>query len=153
MSTADPEVRLRTVTASDVDVFFAQEQEPAAQRRANFPARTYDAFVQHWTARVLGDPSVRALTVTAGDAVAGNIVSWWKDGQRQVGYWLGESFWGRGIGTTALTQFLAIETTRPLHADADAGNTASIRLLKRCGFAEIGVVREETVSYVLLRLR
>ncbi len=147
-----PEVRLRPVTAEDVEVFFAQEQEPEAQRRANFPAREHEAFVRHWTDRILGDPAVTARTVLVDGVVAGSLVAWWQDGVREAGYWLGQAFWGRGVGTRALTLFLDVETTRPLRATADIGNLASVALLRRCGFAEIRTVREGPAEYVVLVL-
>src|SRR4051812_23432521 len=39
--------------------------------------------------------------VTVDGRPAGNIVAWWQDGQRYVGYWFGREFWGRGVGTRA----------------------------------------------------
>jgi RimJ/RimL family protein N-acetyltransferase len=145
-------VRLRPVSTDDLPVFFAQQAEPEALRRANFEGRSREAFVEHWTTRILGDPAVGARTVLVGDEVAGNVVSWWQDGRREVGYWLGQAFWGRGAGTRALTLYLDVETTRPLHATADVGNTASIRLLERCGFAHVETVRAGDVTYDVLVL-
>ncbi|MBP8242640.1 MAG: GNAT family N-acetyltransferase, partial [Thermoflexales bacterium] len=55
-------------------------------------------------------------------------------GQREVGYWLGREFWGKGIATRALEAFLAIDTTRPLHAFVVHHNLGSIRVLEKCGF-------------------
>ncbi|MCM4080233.1 GNAT family N-acetyltransferase [Paractinoplanes hotanensis] len=149
---ADAEVRLRPVRITDIDTFHDHEQEPEAQRRANFEARERPEFVTHWITRILGDPAVGARTVLVGDAVAGNVVSWNQNGRREVGYWLGRAFWGRGVGTRALTQYLDIETARPLHATADVGNTASIRLLERCGFARIDTVREGAAEFAVLEL-
>jgi RimJ/RimL family protein N-acetyltransferase len=90
--------------------------------------------------------------VTVDGKTAGNVVAWWQDGRRSVGYWFGREFWGRGAGTRALTQFLELEQTRPLYADTDVGNTASIRLLERCGFRRVETIKTPEVEYVLLRL-
>jgi RimJ/RimL family protein N-acetyltransferase len=148
----DADVSLRPVRISDVDQFFEHEQDQEAQRRANFRARTRPEFRTHWMTRILGDPEVGARTVLAGDEVAGNVVSWWQDGRREVGYWLGRAFWGRGVGTRALTLYLGVETFRPLCATADIGNTASIRLLERCGFTRVETVRQPDVEFVVLEL-
>ncbi|MDI6102427.1 GNAT family N-acetyltransferase [Actinoplanes sp. NEAU-A12] len=147
-------VRLRPVEAGDVDVFYLQERDPEALRRANFPGRGHDAFVDHWRRRVLGDPTVRARAVIVGEATAGNIVAWWQNGRRHVGYWLGQDFWGRGIGTRALSLFLAEseERTRPLYAEADVRNAASIRMLKRFGFDELEVVKDGPDEFLVLKL-
>ena len=145
-------VALRAVDPADVEVFFEHQREPEAVRRANFPARDRAAYFRHWHVRVLGDDSVRCRTVTVDGAVAGNVVAWWENGRRFVGYWLGGAFWGRGVGRRALTAFLAEETRRPLFADTDVGNEASRRLLESCGFVLIDTVRTDEVSYHLLRL-
>jgi RimJ/RimL family protein N-acetyltransferase len=57
------------------------------------------------------------------------------DGKPQVTYWLGKAFWGNGIATLALTEFLRIFNTRPLYASVAKDNAASIRVLEKCGFA------------------
>jgi hypothetical protein len=38
---------------------------------------------------VLGNPPGHVQTVTVDAEVAGNIVAWWQDGRRVVGYWFG----------------------------------------------------------------
>src|SRR3954452_18595661 len=145
-------VRLRDTELADLDVFFEQQRDPEAVRRANFPARDRDAFFDHWTRRIFGDDTVDVQTVMVDDEPAGNLVAWWQGGRRYVGYWLGREFWGRGVGTQALTQFVEREKTRPLYADTDVHNTASIRLLERCGFHYVETVREADVAYVPLKL-
>ncbi|GGN72186.1 N-acetyltransferase GCN5 [Actinoplanes lobatus] len=146
------EVGLRTVEVEDIEVLYRQESDPEALRRANFPRRSHAAFVEHWNRRVLGDPSVRARAITADGGLAGSIVAWWQDGRRMVGFWLDRELWGRGIGTRALTLFLEQETTRPLYGEADVRNAASIRLLKRCGFEELEVIREGADEFLVLAL-
>ena len=147
------DVRLREVQEPDLEVFFEQSLDPEAVRRSRFPPRDREAFLGHWTARILGDPTVLVRTVTADGEPAGSIVSWWKEDRRFVGYWLGRQFWGRGIGTTALTRFLELEPVRPLYADPYAGNTASVRLLERCGFEKEATVWYDGDEYTLLALR
>ena len=58
--------------------------------------------------------------------------------ERLVGYWIGREFWGRGIASAALVQFLDYETTRPLAARVAKHNPASIRVLRKAGFASVG---------------
>jgi RimJ/RimL family protein N-acetyltransferase len=148
----DDPVTLRPTTPADIEVFYHQAADPEAIRRANVPARARDEFETHWRDRVLGDPSVLVRTILSGNETAGNVVSWWRDDRRTVGYWLGRAFWGRGIGTAALRQFLSLEQTRPLYADTDVNNLASRRLLERCGFRLIELHHEDDVDYVVLKL-
>src|SRR5215216_5711016 len=42
------------------------------------------------------------------DDVAGTIGSWGDSGEREVTYWIGRSYWGKGIATDALNAFLAV---------------------------------------------
>jgi hypothetical protein len=54
------DVRLRGVERSDIDIFFRQQQDPEAGRRANSTPPTQDEFVAHWRDRILGDDTVLA---------------------------------------------------------------------------------------------
>ncbi|HBF79552.1 MAG TPA: GNAT family N-acetyltransferase, partial [Streptomyces sp.] len=83
---------------------------------------------------------------------AGNVVAWWEEDRRFIGYWLGREYWGRGVGTRALTLFLARETARPLHADPHAENTGSVRLLEKVGFRRTGTVRHGEQEHIMLVL-
>ena len=125
---------LRDVIESDLPIFFEHQRDPVATRMAAFPARDWDAFVVHWRGKVLGDPSARKKTILIGNDVAGNIGSWNQGDKRMVGYWIGRAYWGRGIATAALAEFLAHDTTRPLHAFVAALNVGSIRVLHKCRF-------------------
>ncbi|MFJ7413783.1 GNAT family N-acetyltransferase [Streptomyces sp. NPDC098077] len=149
-------VRLRDVEPADLEVFLANEHDPEAVRRSRFPPREREAFMAHWTSRVLGDPANLVQTVVVDDGttgnVAGSIVAWWEGERRTIGYWLGRPYWGRGIGTLALTAFLERETVRPLYADPAVGNTGSVRLLEKCGFTATGTERYGEDEHVVLVL-
>jgi RimJ/RimL family protein N-acetyltransferase len=66
------------------------------------------------------------------------------------------ALWGRGIATEALSAFLRLEQTRPLHAGVATHNAASIRVLQKCGFTLLGPEEaapdDVEASHVLLRL-
>lgn len=145
---------LRDVIESDLPILFEHQRDPVANRMAAFPARDWDAFVAHWRGRVLADPSAYKKTILIGDDVAGNIGSWNQDDKRLVGYWIGRAYWGRGIATAALAEFLAHDTTRPLHAFVAALNVGSIRVLEKCGFRRVGEghIEEDGVEEYLFRL-
>ncbi|MFF4416799.1 GNAT family N-acetyltransferase [Streptosporangium sp. NPDC001559] len=145
-------VRLRPVVESDLELFLEHEHDPENVRRSTFTPREREVFMRHWRTRVLGDPTALVRAVTVDGEVAGNIGSWWDKDRRFVGYVLGRPFWGRGVGTEALTLFLALEQVRPLYADPFGGNTASVRLLERCGFRRVDTVRYGEHEHVLLAL-
>src|SRR5882757_8541539 len=123
-------VHLREVIESDLPKFFEQQYDPEANQMANFPARERAPFMAHW-AKIMLDPTSLLRTILYDDEVAGNIVSWRQDGERLVGYWIGKSYWGRGIATAALSQFLGVERVRPLVAHVAKHNIGSIRVLEK----------------------
>lgn len=126
-------VHLRHVRDDDLPTLFEHQMDPEANRMANFDARDRDAFMAHW-ASILVDETVVARTVVHRDAVAGNVVSWTHDDERDVGYWIGRDHWGKGVATAALSAFLEELDTRPLYAHVAAHNAGSIRVLEKCGF-------------------
>jgi RimJ/RimL family protein N-acetyltransferase len=126
---------LREVHPADLEILFAYQREPAATEMAVFPARDRETFLDHWQQNVLGDPAVLVKIVEVDGRVAGWINSFLRGSQRLIGYWLGSRFWGRGIATHALEQFLKCETARPLFAHVARSNHASSRVLEKCGFA------------------
>jgi RimJ/RimL family protein N-acetyltransferase len=147
------DVRLRAVVEADLDVFFEHEHDAEAAARVRWTPRDRERFMTHWHTRILGDASVLVRAVTVDGALAGNVVSWWdEDGRRFLGYWFGREYWGRGIGTRALALFLDEERARPLHADPFAGNTASVRLLRRLGFEHRDTIRDGDEEQLLLIL-
>ncbi|HEU5107967.1 MAG TPA: GNAT family N-acetyltransferase [Micromonosporaceae bacterium] len=152
------EVRLREVTEADLAEFFLNQLDPDANRMAAFTApdpADHEAFSAHW-ARLLADDAVTVRTVLVDGRVAGNVLLFPHAGQPEVGYWLGRRFWGRGVATRALSQFLELIPTRPLYARAAKDNAASVRVLAKCGFAVVGegrgyanARRTEVEEYVL----
>jgi RimJ/RimL family protein N-acetyltransferase len=130
-------IYLRPVMESDLSVLFEHQREPEANAMAAFPARERDAFMAHW-ARILGDESLVAMAVIVDGCVAGHVGCWTQDGQRLVGYWIGKEYWGKGVATQMLSQFLRLVVDRPLHAHVAKQNVASIRVLEKGGFAVCG---------------
>ncbi|MFY1824879.1 GNAT family N-acetyltransferase [Myxococcus fulvus] len=124
---------LRNVTDEDLPLFFEHQRDEVALRMAAFPSREREAFMTHWRTKVLRPENVtRAITVDG--RAAGYISSWEQNGERLIAYWMGREHWGRGLATRALSEFLTVERTRPLHACVAAHNVGSIRVLEKCGF-------------------
>lgn len=134
MTEPAPEVRLRAVDPADLPTFYENQRDPDANRIGGFTPRDREAFMAHWS-KILADDATVIRTVLAEGKVAGNVMSFERDGVRQVGYWIGRDFWGRGVATAALAALLREERTRPLHAFVAKPNLASVRVLEKCGFA------------------
>jgi len=131
------DIRLRDVTEDDLPILFEQQRDPEANRMAAFPARDREAFTAHWT-KILDDPTVTKKAILFNGQVAGNIVSFEQSGSPKVGYWIGKNYWGKGIATKALSEFLGQVKVRPLFAHVAKHNVGSIRVLEKCGFTICG---------------
>ena len=139
------EVHLRDVTPDDLPIFFEHQLDPVATEMAAFPSRDRGAFMAHWD-KVLADESAIKQTILVDGQVAGNIGSWEQDGEHLVGYWIGRDYWGHGVATAALSQFVARIAARPLYAHVAKTNVASQRVLEKCGFSTIGEDDEEFIT-------
>ncbi|MGW2422423.1 GNAT family N-acetyltransferase [Streptomyces sp. NPDC001709] len=131
------EIALRAVRDSDLPVFFRQMSDPEALLMAAFgpedPADR-DAFDAQWK-RIRASSAV-PRTVLVDGRVAGSTAVYGEPGEREVTYWIDRAYWGRGVATAALRALLAEVPERPLYARAAADNTASLRVLEKCGFRE-----------------
>jgi RimJ/RimL family protein N-acetyltransferase len=130
-------ITLRPMLESDLPTLYEQQLDPEATAMAAFPARDHEAFMRHWTL-ILADEKVTIRTVVVDGQVAGSILNWELLGEREVGYWFGRAFWGRGIATAALREYLREVTVRPLYAHVAQHNVGSRRVLEKCGFTVIG---------------
>lgn len=131
---------LRPMTDSDLPTFFEYQCDETARHMAAFvPDDPNDraAFDAHW-AKIRASDAVLIRTIVAEDAVAGLIASFDRDGDHEVTYWLGQSFWGRGIATAALRAFLDEELTRPIFGRVVKDGASSRRVLEKCGFSVVG---------------
>jgi RimJ/RimL family protein N-acetyltransferase len=130
---------LRNVSESDLPTLFEHQRDPEAAAMAAFPSRDWDAFVTHWRNNVLANPTAVNRAIVVEGELAGYVASWKSEGTLLVGYWIGRAFWGRGIASSALEEFLgAHEPRRPLRAFVAVTNTRSMRVLEKCGFRRCG---------------
>ena len=138
-------VSLRPVNDDDLPIFFVHQLDPEATKLASFPSRDREAFFAHWTTNILGNPATACRAILVGNHVAGYLGAWTDatSNDRLIGYWLGREFWGRGIASATLAQFIQFESTRPLRAHVAKHNHGSIRVLEKAGFMRAG---EDTCS-------
>lgn len=152
---------LRTVLNSDLPIFFTQQKDQDANQMAAFTSRDSSdqkAFNSHWQKILVAD-SVIIRTIVVEEQVAGYVLSYLDEGKPEVGYWIGKEFWGKGIATNALADFLSsANTTRPIYAHTAKDNQASKRVLEKCGFCVIKEMkgfanaRGEEIDELLLEL-
>jgi RimJ/RimL family protein N-acetyltransferase len=134
---------LREVRDEDLAVLFEQWADPVAAHMAAFTAPDHmdrGAFERRWS-RIRADETKIARVIVVDGDVAGSISSWGDPDEREVTYWIGRSYWGKGIATSALNAFLAVDRSRPLHARVAHDNAASRRVLEKCGFRVVATDR------------
>jgi RimJ/RimL family protein N-acetyltransferase len=144
-------VRVREVVETDLPIHFEQQRDAVSTAMAAVAPRDRPAFDAHWQ-KIVAEPTFVIRTVEADGQVAGSVLSFVRDGERQVGYWIARDRWGRGIATAALTALLEQVTERPLCARVAAHNRGSLRVLEKCGFRPVGEERQEHVAVRVLRL-
>jgi len=139
---------------------WAFKDAPAIVRHANnrkvatwlrdrfpFPYRPADANA-FLTVVCRQDPRTVFAIATRDEAIGGIGLDFGDDVHRfsaELGYWLGEPFWGRGIMSDAVRRFTTwafghLEVHRISAAVFD-GNVASVRVLEKAGFEREGRMR------------
>jgi [ribosomal protein S5]-alanine N-acetyltransferase len=121
------------------------------------PYRERDA---QWFVEQVGrgsPPTVWAIEVD-GEAAGAIGVERLTDVERvsaEIGYWLGEQHWGKGIVTEVLRAvtahaFATFEFSR-IFAVPFADNTASIRVLEKAGYVLEGRMRQSAIKDAIIR--
>jgi RimJ/RimL family protein N-acetyltransferase len=98
-------IQLREVEAGDLPIFYEQQLDPIANYMAAFTRKDptdREAFDAHCK-RILADETIPIMTILYDGQVVGSVLSYEQFGEREVSYWLGRDFWGKGIATQALT--------------------------------------------------
>lgn len=136
-----PAITLRPVTDTDLPFLFAIQRDPASNEMADVAPRDADAFAAHW-AKIRANEASITRVIDADGVPAGLVLSFLRDGVRELGYWIDRSQWGRGIATAAVAAFLPLDPHRPLVAKVLKDNSGSLRVAERNGFVRVGEVIE-----------
>lgn len=164
------DVTLRPVEPGDLALFFDFHRDPDANRMAAFTAADPEdraGFNDRWD-MILSEPGHVNRTIIAKVAqtpgahpeerVAGYVLTFPHEGALEVTYWIDPALWGHGLASAALAHFLVDMTERPLRARVVEDNAASLRVLRRCGFTEVGTesnyanARGTNVTEILFQL-
>lgn len=151
-----PGVRVRRWLADDVESLarHANNRNIWINVRDHFPHPYTPSHAQEWIERVGPlEPVTQFAIEVDGEAAGGIGITQQQDVDRysaEIGYWLGEAHWGRGIMTAvvrAVTEH-AFATFRlhRIYAGIFEWNPASCRVLEKAGFAFEGRLRRAAVK-------
>lgn len=131
---------LRNVIEDDLPIFFKHQQDSEANQMAAFTSKDpndWNSFAEHWN-KILTSKEIIKQTIIVENTVVGHVSHFEQFGEPEVSYWIGKEYWGKGIATNALREFLKQVPIRPLYARAAKDNAGSLKVLKKCGFTITG---------------
>jgi RimJ/RimL family protein N-acetyltransferase len=137
----------------------ANNMNVARQLRDRFPHPYSKGDANTFLKGAVADRDCSNLAIeVAGEAVGaiGYVIG--TDVERysaEIGYWLGEAHWGRGIATEALVlvtdHAFAVANLLRLFALPFADNTGSMRVLEKAGYVREAVLKSSSVKYGIPR--
>ncbi len=149
--------RLRAFGEEDLAALarHADNAKVAMYLRDRFPHPYSIQDARRFLDYVTGTREECVARIEAGGETAGAIgLQFRRDVERcsaELGYWLGEPFWGRGIMTAAIRCFTAWAMPRfgltRIYAEVFAENPGSGRVLEKCGFVRVGVLRKAALKH------
>lgn len=138
----------------------ANNPNVARYLRDLFPQPYTWADADGWIRRVVTEKPGYNFAICQDDKVIGGIgLMTGSDMHRvsaEVGYWLGEAFWGRGIAARALSEltqhaFRTFPELNRLFAYVDEEHVASIRVLEKAGFRQEGHLIGAAIKHERIR--
>ncbi len=147
---------VRSYRRSDAPVMapYANHREVWQNLRDAFPHPYSVADAEAFIARALSDDPETMFAIAVEDRAVGGIgFSLHPDVERvsaEIGYWLGEPYWGRGIATEALAAVTAFAVrthhlTR-VYAVPYEWNLTSCRVLEKAGYVREARMRRSAIK-------
>ena len=134
------DITLAETEQDDLNAFFQFQLDEEANYLAAFTPKDPNdkaAYIEKYT-KHLADPTIHMRTIKVNDVIAGSIAKFIMENEAEITYWIDKKFWGQGIATAALNEFLKMEQTRPIRGRVAFDNYGSQRVLEKCGFVKIG---------------
>jgi [ribosomal protein S5]-alanine N-acetyltransferase len=152
LETSLPSVVLRRWASGDEQPLVLQANDKAIWRNllAGFPHPYTLQDAEFWIHHAAEAAPSLHLCIEVDGLVAGGIGvivgTGTEEKTGQFGYWLGRSFWGRGIATAAAKAMVRYAATSlpvvRLQAPVFAWNPVSMRVLEKAGFEREAVLRK-----------
>lgn len=133
-------ITLTETEKEELNTFFQFQLDKEANFLAAFTAKDPTdkiAYIEKYS-KHLADPTIHMRTIKVNDVIVGSIAKFMMKGEAGITYWIDKKYWGQGIATTALKNFLKMEQIRPIYGHVAFDNYASQKVLEKCGFVKIG---------------
>jgi len=135
-------------------VRYANNRRVWLNLRDAFPHPYTRSDAEAWVRRVAGQAPPTQLGIEVAGEVVGSIgLTLQEDVHRrsaEIGYWLGEPFWGRGLMSEAVPAFtayaLATFDVCRLYATVFEWNPGSARVLEKAGYSLEGRLRKSVIK-------
>ena len=131
---------LRKTEIEDLELFFIFQLDYDANYLAAFTSKDptdKTAYLEKYT-KLLNDRTINMRTIIVDNVIAGSIAKFEMEGKAEIRYWIDKKFWGKGVATKALEDFLIIENRRPIFGRVAFDNFGSQKVLEKCGFVKTG---------------
>jgi ribosomal-protein-alanine N-acetyltransferase len=133
-------ITLPKTLKEDLETLFQFQLDEEANRLAAFTSKDPSdkaAYIEKYATH-LADPTIHMRTIKANGEIVGSIAKFIMHGEAGITYWIDRKFWGSGIATDALREFLKIEHARPIYGATAFDNYGSQKVLEKCGFVRAG---------------
>lgn len=147
---------LRPLISSDAPSLARYANNPAVAQnlRDRFPHPYALADAESYIAHVATRPVQTSFGIVVDAEAIGTISLMLGDDisrcSAEIGYWIGQPFWGRGIATDALRAatsyaFATFELTR-VFAVPFTSSLGSVRVLEKAGYVREGMLRQSAIK-------
>jgi RimJ/RimL family protein N-acetyltransferase len=104
-------IALAETEKHDLNAFFQFQLDEEANYLAAFTSKDptdKTAYIKKYTKLII-DPTINMRTIKVDGVIAGSVSKFVMENEAEITYWIDKKFWGQGIATTALKDFLKIE--------------------------------------------
>jgi RimJ/RimL family protein N-acetyltransferase len=149
---------LRALQVADAASLARHADNPAVARNLlqGFPSPYTQADALAWcSAHTRGDGPGYVWGIEVQGAIVGctgvNPQTGWMRCNAEVGYWLGQDFWGRGIATEGLGlvtdwAWQSLPEVTRLFASIFSWNVDSEKVARKCGYVREGLMRQSAIK-------
>jgi ribosomal-protein-alanine N-acetyltransferase len=152
----DSTISLRELLPSDLErlVILANNEELSRYLLYTFPHPYTRADAEWWISSGSKENGAATRVIVYRGELAGLVgitpQRGWRNHLGEIGYWVGNEYWGKGIATSALKQmtdygFVNLRLKK-LYAPILAPNVASMRVAAKCGYQLEGILKAEVVK-------